>query len=97
MLFGRDGRHDAAAARKSEDMPGAEFSFKRFYKEFAVDVGVGLRLDFDFFVIRVDWALPIYDPTRGDAQGRVINSEWMHNPHRLRLANGLKLAIGYAF
>ena len=84
-------------ARKNEDMPGAEFSFKRFYKEFAVDVGVGLRLDFDFFVIRVDWALPIYDPTRNDEQGRVINAEWLYNPHRLRLANGLKLAIGYAF
>ncbi len=84
-------------ARESGDMPGAEFSFKRFYKEFAVDVGVGLRLDFNFFVIRVDWAVPIYDPTRSEEQGRVINAEWMHNPHRLRLANGLKLAIGYAF
>ena len=84
-------------ARKNEDMPGAEFSFKRFYKEFAVDVGVGLRLDFNFFVIRVDYALPIYDPTRSEEQGRVINLKWLDAPHRLRFANGLKLAIGYAF
>ena len=84
-------------ARKNEDMPGAEFSFKRFYKELAVDAGVGLRLDFDFFVIRVDWAFPIYDPTRSEAQGRVINDKWLDDPHRWKFGNGLKLAIGYAF
>lgn len=84
-------------ARKNDDMPGAEFSFKRFYKELAVDAGVGLRLDFNFFVIRVDYAVPIYDPTRSDEQGRVINSEWLHSPHRYRIFQGLKIAIGYAF
>ena len=84
-------------AKKNDDMPGADFSFKRFYKELAVDVGVGLRLDFNFFVIRVDWAVPIYDPTRSDDQGRVINKQWFHSPHRYRPLNGLKVAIGYAF
>jgi outer membrane protein assembly factor BamA len=84
-------------ARKSDDMPGAEFSFKRFYKELAVDVGVGLRLDFNFFVIRVDYAVPIYDPTRSEEQGRVINVEWLYPPHRYRIFQGLKIAIGYAF
>ena len=84
-------------AKKNDDMPGAEFSFKRFYKELAVDVGVGLRLDFNFFVIRVDWALPVYDPTRSDEQGKVINLKWWDSPHPHRLLNGLKIAIGYAF
>jgi len=84
-------------SRKTEDMPGADFSFSRFYKEIAVDVGVGLRLDFNFFVIRVDWALPIYDPTRSEKQGLVINKKWFSDPHRLRFVNGLKIAIGYAF
>lgn len=84
-------------SRKAEDMPGADFSFKRFYKEIAVDVGAGLRLDFDFFVIRIDYAVPIYDPTRSDEQGRVINNKWLKSPHRWRFGNGFKLAIGYAF
>jgi outer membrane protein assembly factor BamA len=78
-------------------MPCADFSFKRFYKELAVDVGVGLRLDFKFFVIRVDYAVPIYDPTRSEEQGRVINIKWLDEPHSMRFSNGLKLAIGYAF
>lgn len=85
-------------ARKNEDMPGAEFSFKRFYKELAVDAGVGLRLDLNFFVIRVDFALPIYDPTRSDLDGRVINIGWLLSDHqRYRLGQSIKLAIGYAF
>ena len=84
-------------AREYEDMPNANFSFKRFYKELAVDVGVGLRLDFDFFVIRVDYAVPIYDPTRTSMGGRFINKEWLNGRHRLRFGDGLKIGIGYAF
>ncbi|MCR4964787.1 MAG: outer membrane protein assembly factor [Bacteroidales bacterium] len=84
-------------ARKNDDMPNAEFNIKRFYKELAVDVGVGLRLDFDFFVIRVDYAVPIYDPTRSLYGGGFINKEWFNGPRKLRFGNGLKVAIGYAF
>jgi outer membrane protein assembly factor BamA len=83
-------------ARASDDMPGAEFSFKRFYTELAVDVGVGLRLDFDFLVVRVDYALPIYDPQR-TSQGRWMNKSWFSGAHRFKWNNGLKIAIGYAF
>ncbi len=84
-------------ARKADDMPGAEFSFKRFYKELAADVGIGLRLDLNFFVIRLDWAVPIYDPTRSEEQGRFINLKWLFPPHPYKPRYGLKLAIGYAF
>ena len=83
-------------ARKSDDMPNAEFSFDRFYKELAVDVGLGIRLDFDFFVIRVDYAIPVYDPTRS-SQGCLVNDQWFKGPHKLRWGDGLKIAIGYAF
>ncbi|MBR3465919.1 MAG: BamA/TamA family outer membrane protein [Bacteroidales bacterium] len=85
-------------ARKNKDMPGAEFAFNRFYKELAVDVGAGLRLDFNFFVIRVDYAVPVYDPTRSDEEGRVINWYWIWiSDHPYRVLQGLKIAIGYAF
>lgn len=83
-------------ARKQEDMPNAEFAFNRFFKEFAVDVGAGLRLDFNFLVIRLDYAFPIYNPNR-TAQGRWVNRKWFDAPHSFRWADGLKLAIGYAF
>ncbi|MBO7628811.1 MAG: BamA/TamA family outer membrane protein, partial [Bacteroidales bacterium] len=84
-------------SKKADDMPGADFSFERFYKVIAVDVGLGLRLDFNFFVIRIDYAVPIYDPNRSDAQGKVINWNWLLPPHPWKFGNGLKIAIGYAF
>ena len=85
-------------SRKEEDMPGAEFSFKRFYKELALDAGIGLRLDLKFLVIRLDYALPIYDPTRRDEYGLFFNANWIKkDPRGFNFFDGLKLAIGYAF
>ena len=83
-------------ARKHEGMEGAEFDLTRFYKELAIDVGVGIRLDFDFFVIRVDYAVPIYDPTRR-VQGEWINKNWVSGSRVFKWSSGLKVAIGYAF
>ena len=42
--------------------PGAEFEFNRFYKEIAIGSGVGLRADFNFFVLRFDVGLKLRDP-----------------------------------
>ncbi|MBP7496138.1 MAG: BamA/TamA family outer membrane protein [Bacteroidales bacterium] len=44
---------------KNSEMPGADFSFNRFYKEFAIGSGLGFRLDFGFFIIRLDAAIPV--------------------------------------
>ncbi|MCO5260800.1 MAG: BamA/TamA family outer membrane protein [Crocinitomicaceae bacterium] len=42
--------------------PGAQFS-KDWYKQLAVSSGIGLRLDFDFFVMRLDLGLPLSNPS----------------------------------
>ena len=79
-------------------MPNAEFALNRFYKELAVDVGVGLRLDFNFLIFRIDYAIPIYDPSRAN-YGYWINPVWFdkQTAKKFRWGNGLKIAIGYAF
>lgn len=41
---------------------GGQFS-ANFIKEFAINVGVGLRLDFDFFQVRFDLGFPIHNPS----------------------------------
>jgi len=43
-------------------LDGGVFSFDTFYKQIAVDAGVGVRLDFSFFVFRLDLAVPLRDP-----------------------------------
>ncbi len=43
--------------------PGAEFLVDRFYKQFAVASGFGLRMDFTFLILRFDIATKVYDPT----------------------------------
>ena len=36
---------------------------KDWYKEIALAAGVGVRLDLEYFIVRVDVGLPIYDPS----------------------------------
>lgn len=38
------------------------FNFNTFYNEIAVGTGIGLRIDFNYFVIRLDTAFPIRKP-----------------------------------
>jgi len=69
---------------------GSDFKFDRFFKEIAVDAGTGLRLDFDYFLIRFDWAYKIRDPQRIDYPNR-----WFYD---MRLSDGqFQLGIGYPF
>ena len=59
--------------KESETFPGGKFEFKDFYKELAADVGLGIRLDFKFFVFRVDFATPIVNPAFPEGEKWRIN------------------------
>jgi len=45
-----------------ENRPGAQFSFNTFASQLAIGSGLGLRFDFDFFVLRTDFGLPLRYP-----------------------------------
>ncbi len=47
-----------------------------FLAQTAWDAGLGIRYDLDFFVIRVDWGLQVYDPRRLGNQPWWLPSEW---------------------
>jgi outer membrane protein insertion porin family len=69
---------------------GSDFKLDRFYKELGVDIGTGLRLDFDSFLIRLDWAYKVRDP-----QDLLYPKRWFYN---FDLKNGqFQLGIGYPF
>jgi outer membrane protein assembly factor BamA len=54
--------------RDYKDQPGGQFSFRRFYKELAVAYGLGLRLNFDYFVLRFDMGMKAVDPAYPDGK-----------------------------
>jgi len=82
---------------KYEDMPNAEFNFNTFYKQIALCAGLGLRLDFNFFVIRLDYGFAIYDPTNPIGQ-YWINKDWFNKDNRWWTgAQGIQFGINYAF
>ncbi len=53
--------------------PGSKFNINTFYKEIAVGVGTGLRLDFDLIVLRLDWAIPLRKPWLPEKQRWIID------------------------
>ncbi|NNC95249.1 MAG: BamA/TamA family outer membrane protein [Chitinophagales bacterium] len=73
----------------NQDKPKGNFS-SSFYKEFAVGAGAGVRLDFSFFVIRFDWAIPLREPSRAE------NDRWVVDKLQFKQFN-FNLAIGYPF
>ncbi len=68
--------------------PGGVFKPNTFYKQFGVGYGAGLRLDLSFFLLRLDFAMPLRDP------GMQYNKLWL-SPKFDRLA--FNLGIGYPF
>jgi len=65
------------------------FKFNKFMSEIALGAGVGFRYDVDFFVIRMDIATILKDPSQSEGE------RWTKNP-----LNGnfrYNLAIGYPF
>lgn len=68
-----------------------EFNFKRFWSEFAVDAGAGIRLDFNYFVIRFDYGFPLRDPRRS------VGKRWQFANAQAFKTGQFQLAIGYPF
>ncbi|GHU90832.1 membrane protein [Bacteroidia bacterium] len=52
--------------RNYEGQKGGLFKFDSFYKELAVGYGLGLRLDYDFFLLRADFGWKAYNPANSD-------------------------------
>lgn len=70
---------------------GANFDFSRFYKEIAVAYGLGLRVDFDFFLLRFDTGMKAYNPQlTGKGRWAIINPN-------LKRDFAWHFAVGYPF
>lgn len=48
--------------RDYESQPGGKFRFDKFYKQIAFAYGLGIRLDLDFFILRLDGGMKAINP-----------------------------------
>jgi outer membrane protein assembly factor BamA len=72
--------------------PKGNFDFTRFYKEIAMSYGLGFRLDFDYFLVRLDTGMKAFNP---QAEG---NKKWaVLDPLNLRENFAWHFAVGYPF
>lgn len=83
------------SVNKDDKREGGDFAFNRFYKEIALGTGLGLRLDFDFFVFRADFGLKLYDPALEE------DRRWVFQDDKKFIFNtsnwAFNIGIGYPF
>ena len=77
--------------RNYEGQEGGHFKIDNFYKEVALSYGLGVRLDFDFFLVRMDTGMKAYDPAqRGSGKWAFLNPNFSNN-------FAWHFAVGYPF
>ncbi len=80
----------------NNERQGGTFNTKTFLNELAVGTGIGLRLDFSFFVLRLDTAFPLRKPYLVDDPWVIDNIDF--GEKKWRKDNLIfNIAIGYPF
>jgi len=71
------------------------FNINTFYKQLAMNTGAGIRLNLSFFILRLDWGIPLHDPREVYGDRWVIKNffdkGWIFD------RTLLSLAIGFPF
>ena len=76
--------------RKGVEYPeGSVFSFGEFYKQIALNTGIGLRLDIKFAILRLDWGIRLHDPNQPVGERWIHNFKWKNT--------SLNFGVGYPF
>lgn len=77
--------------RSYEHQPKGNFDFARFYKEIAMSYGLGLRLDFDYFLLRFDTGLKAFNPQESGSRKWAVTRPNLHDNFAWHFA------VGYPF
>lgn len=72
------------------NQPGGLFQFNKFYKQLAASYGLGLRFDFNYFLLRFDMGMKAHNPAMGQVAWPLIHPRW----HR---DSSFHFSIGYPF
>lgn len=76
--------------RNYENQPGGEFKFNKFYKQIAAAYGVGLRMDFTYFLLRFDLGFKAHNPAQGQEAWPLLHPKWSRDAN-------FHFAVGYPF
>ncbi len=80
------------AINNTDNREGAVFRFNKFYKQFAVGTGFGLRLVSSYFIFRADLGMKLCDPSQA------LGSRWIPGNRSLQGSDfNFNIAIGYPF
>lgn len=83
--------------KPNPEIPGAAFDKNRFYKEIAVGVGFGLRVDLNFFVLRFDLGIAARKPSLPEGQRWVLDDFDLSSTQWRRQNLVFNIAFGYPF
>ncbi len=72
------------------NQPGGMFHFNSFYKQIAASYGAGIRLDFNYFLLRFDLGMKAHNPARGADPWPLLNPQWKRD-------SSFHFSIGYPF
>ncbi len=58
------------------NQPGGMFKFNKFYNQLAASYGLGLRMDFTYFLLRFDLGLKAHNPAMNQEEWPIIHPRW---------------------
>ena len=73
-----------------EDQPGGVFKFNKFYEPIAAAYGAGIRLDFKYFLVRVDMGMKAHNPASGQEHWPLLHP-------RFKRDSEFHFSVGYPF
>ncbi len=76
--------------RSYENQPGGVFKFNKFYEQIAAAYGAGIRLDFKYFLVRVDMGMKAHNPASGQEHWPLLHPKFKRDSE-------FHFSVGYPF
>ncbi len=75
---------------ETESYPSeAVFHLRDFYKQLALNTGLGIRFDIKFAVLRLDWGVQLHNPNRPEGERWIRKFSWRNT--------AINFGVGYPF
>ena len=76
--------------KEYDKQDGGVFKWNKFYEQIALAYGAGIRLDFKYFLVRVDMGMKAHDPASGQEHWPLLHPNFKHDSE-------FHFSVGYPF